>query len=74
MSRGLAFARFTYRFILGDDWLIAAGVAVAIGATALLANSGVAAWWTMPLAVIALLLSSVRRGSRRAQGNESEVR
>ena len=67
MSYVLAFARFWYEFIVGDDWLIAAGVAVAIGATALLADRGVAAWWVMPLAVIALLLVSVRRGLREAQ-------
>jgi hypothetical protein len=74
MSRVLAFARFWYRFIVGDDWLIAAGVAAAIGVTALLADGGVAAWWAMPLAVIALLVGSVRRGARRAPRNESEVR
>ena len=74
MSRVLAVARFWYRFILGDDWLIAAGVAAAIGVTALLADGGVAAWWAMPLAVVTLLVVSVRRGSRRAQRNESEVR
>jgi hypothetical protein len=67
VSYVLAFARFWYEFIVGDDWLIAAGVAVAIGATALLADRGVAAWWVMPLAVIALLLGSVRRGLRAAQ-------
>jgi hypothetical protein len=74
MSRVRAFARFWYGFIFGDDWLIAAGVAAAIGVTALLADGGVAAWWVMPLAVIALLVGSVRRGSRRAPRNESEVR
>ena len=74
MSRVLAFGRFWYGFILGDDWLIAAGVAAAIGITALLADGGVAAWWVMPLAVIALLAGSVRRGTRRAQRSESEVR
>jgi hypothetical protein len=73
MSRVLGFARFWYRFILGDDWVIAVGVAAAIGVTALLADGGLAAWWVMPLAVIALLVGSVRRGSRRAQRNESEV-
>jgi hypothetical protein len=67
VSYVLAFARFWYEFIVGDDWLIAAGVAVAIGATALLADRGVAAWWVMPPAVIALLLVSVRRGLREAQ-------
>ena len=74
MNRVLAFGRFWYGFILGDDWLIAAGVAVAIAITALLADGGVAAWWVMPLAVITLLMGSVRRGSRRARRNESEVR
>jgi hypothetical protein len=74
VSRVLAFARFAYGFIFGDDWLIAAGVAVAIGLTALLADGGVAAWWVMPLAAITLLVGSVRRGSRRARRNESEVR
>ena len=74
MSRVLAFGRFWYGFILGDDWLIAAGVAAAIGITALLADGGVAAWWVMPLAVVSLLAGSVRRGTRRAQRSESEVR
>jgi hypothetical protein len=74
MSRALAFGRFWYGFILGDDWLIATGVAAAIGTTALLVDGGVAAWWVMPLAVIALLVGSVRRDSRRAQRSESEVR
>jgi hypothetical protein len=74
VSRVLAFARFWYGFIFGEDWLIAAGVAVAIGVTALLADGGVAAWWVMPLAVITLLVGSVRRGSHRARKNESEVR
>jgi hypothetical protein len=74
VSRVLAFARFWYGFIFGDDWRIAAGVAAAIGVTALLADAGVAAWWVMPLAVTALLVGSVRRGSRRARRNESEVR
>ena len=74
MSRVLAFARFWYGFILGDDWVIAVGVAAAIGVTALLADGGVAAWWEMPLAAITLLVGSVRRGSRRARRNESEVR
>jgi hypothetical protein len=74
VSRVRAFARFWYGFIFGDDWLIAAGVAAAIGVTALLADGGVAAWWVMPLAVITLLVGSVRRGSRRERRNESEVR
>ncbi len=48
-------------FIVGDDWITAAGVVVALGATALVAGTGAAAWWVMPLAVIALLAASLAR-------------
>jgi hypothetical protein len=61
----LAFLRFWYDFIVGDDWLIAVGVVTAIALTALIADRAVAAWWVMPLLVIGLLVGSVRRGSRR---------
>jgi hypothetical protein len=52
-------------FVVGDDWLVALGVAVAIAATALVADSTVAAWWVLPVAVVALLLDSLRRAARR---------
>ena len=48
--------RFLYEFLVGDDWRIAAGVAVALTATALLEW-----WWVLPLAVAALLALSVSR-------------
>jgi hypothetical protein len=48
-------------FVVGDDWIAAAGVSVAIGTTAILAGLGVAAWWVMPIAVIAVLGASLRR-------------
>ena len=38
-------------FVVGDDWITAAGVAVAIAITAVVASSGAAAWWVMPIAV-----------------------
>jgi hypothetical protein len=57
-----AFGRFWYDFVIGDDWVIAVGVVVALALTALLADRGVDAWWAMPLAVIALLAGSLRRG------------
>jgi hypothetical protein len=55
------FARFWYDFIVGDDWTIAVGVIVALGATALLAHNGLAGWWVMPLAVAVLLAFSLWR-------------
>jgi hypothetical protein len=50
-------------FIVGDDWVTAAGVVVALGATALIADS-TTAWWVMPVAVLALLAFSLRRAVR----------
>jgi hypothetical protein len=50
-----------WEFVVGDDWRTAAGVAPALGVTALLASAGVAAWWVMPLAVLGLLGLSLRR-------------
>jgi hypothetical protein len=59
-----AFGRFWWDFIVGDDWRVAGGLAVALGLTAVLTHSGVNAWWLMPLAVGALLAGSVWRASR----------
>jgi hypothetical protein len=57
----VGFLRFWYDFIVGDDWRIALSVAVAIGLTAVLVSWGITAWWLMPIAVVAILLSSLRR-------------
>jgi hypothetical protein len=50
-----------WEFVVGDDWRTAAGVVLALALTAILAGAGVAAWWVMPLAVLALLVLSLRR-------------
>jgi hydrogenase/urease accessory protein HupE len=55
------FGRFWWSFVVGDDWLAALGVVIAIGATAALAAEDVAAWWLMPIAVVAVLYVSLRR-------------
>jgi hypothetical protein len=48
-------------FVVGDDWVTAVGVVVALAATAVIAAAGVAAWWVMPVAVVTLLWLSLRR-------------
>jgi uncharacterized membrane protein (DUF441 family) len=63
MRRVEAFARFLWDFVVGDDWQIALGVIVGIAITALLAGSGVSAWWVLPVLVAALLAFSVWRAA-----------
>jgi hypothetical protein len=53
-----AFGRFWYRFIVGDDWMIAASIVVGLLAVLVLHRLGVDAWWLMhPLVVATLTLS-----------------
>lgn len=59
------FVAFWYDFVVGDDWTVAVGVIVALVVTALLARSGVPAWWLLPIAVVALLGASVWRVARQ---------
>jgi hypothetical protein len=53
-----------WEFVVGDDPWIALGVVIALGATALIAGAGAAAWWVMPVAALALLALSLRRAAR----------
>jgi hypothetical protein len=64
LKRIVAFGRFWWDFVVGDDWRAGLGVAIAIGATAALAHDGVAAWWLLPLAVLLVLYVSLRRAIR----------
>ena len=58
------FGRFWWDFVVGDDWVAAALVVIAIGATAAVAASDIATWWVMPLAVLVVLAVSLRRAAR----------
>ena len=59
------FVRFWWNFIVGDDWRVAAGVAVALAVTGLLTHFGVNAWWLLPAAVAVVLALSLRRAADR---------
>jgi len=63
MRRVRGFLLGVWDFIVGDDWRTALGVVLALGLTALLADAGVSAWWVMPLAVLGLLVQSIRRAA-----------
>jgi hypothetical protein len=58
------FARFWYHFIIGDDWTVAATIAIALVVTWLLHTAGVDAWWLPPLAAVAVVGASLRRLSK----------
>ncbi len=66
MSYIRAFGAFWWDFIVGDDWVVAAGVAAALGLTAFLAHREIAAWWVLPAAVVLVLAVSLRRATRRS--------
>lgn len=57
-------ALWVWAFVVGDDWVTAAGVIVGLGVTAVVATAGASAWWVMPIAVIGLLALSLRRAAR----------
>jgi hypothetical protein len=48
-------------FVIGDDWRVAARLAVALLATWGLVEAGVAAWWLLPLAVLYATVRSLHR-------------
>jgi hypothetical protein len=64
MKRVESFLRFLWDFVVGDDWRIAAGVVVALGVTALVADTDVAAWWVLPAATALLLAASLWHAAR----------
>ena len=62
-----AFGAFWYDFIIGDDWLVAAGVVIALALTYALSRT-VPAWWLLPLALAVLLPLSLWREAHRRGG------
>ncbi len=74
MRRIRAIALSVWDFIVGDDWLTAAGVVLALGLTAAAAAFGAAAWYVMALAVPIVLWRSLRRagGARPARSPTAE--
>lgn len=62
MSAIAAFGRFWYRFIVGDDWVIAVAVALALVADYVLLRAGYSGWWLLPLVVVCVMAVSLWRG------------
>lgn len=65
MRRLRAFAAFWYEFVVGDDWRIAAAVVLGLGVTSLLVHvAHAAAWWVLPVGVVAGLAGSLWLATR----------
>jgi hypothetical protein len=50
-----------WEFVVGEDWRVALGVLVMLGAIAVVAAIGVPAWWIAPIAILAILHRSIGR-------------
>ncbi len=69
MKRIKAFGAFWYDFIIGDDWQVALGVALALAATFLLSRATTfPLWWLVPAVVVVLLPVSIYRATRGTRG------
>ncbi|BEP13485.1 hypothetical protein acdb102_17960 [Acidothermaceae bacterium B102] len=55
-KRAKAFGAFVYDFVIGDDWVVAAGVVVALALIYVLAHHGYHGVWWLTLAAPAVLL------------------
>jgi len=64
-SRLRAFVAFWYDFVVGDDWVVALGVVVALAVTYAVSRAGSTAWWVVPVAVCLLVPFSLWRATRR---------
>jgi uncharacterized membrane protein len=68
MKAVVAFGRFWYDFIVGDDWTIALAVVFAVATTALVADVTSAAWIVLPVVVTGALTVSIARVAVKRRG------
>ena len=61
----VAFARFWYEFIVGDDWTVALAVLLGLVVTGILNANHLVGWWLMPIIVVIMTGISVQRSSAR---------
>jgi len=60
----VAIGRFLYNFIVGDDWTMAAAVAIGLILSAVLNANHIVAWWLIPVIVVVMLGVTLRRAGR----------
>jgi uncharacterized membrane protein len=59
-----SFGLFWYDFVIGDDWQVAAGIAVGLALTFWIGQVASFSWLLLPVAVLLLLPYSIRRALR----------
>jgi hypothetical protein len=64
MSHLRSFSLFCWNFVVGDDWFVAAGIALVLAVLALLVDRGFDAWWLLPPTVAVVLAGSLRRATQ----------
>lgn len=57
----VSFGKFWYDFVIGDDWLIAALIAVTLCVLTIVHRSSL--WWVLPIVVVLALGASLRRAT-----------
>lgn len=62
MNAVLSFFRFWYDFIIGDDWIVAAAIAVTLALLVIVNQPTL--WWPLPIVVIAVLGLSLWRATK----------
>jgi hypothetical protein len=60
----IGFARFWYDFIIGDDWMIALVIGVALAVLAIVHRAVLC--WVLPIVVVLALGASLWRATRSA--------
>jgi hypothetical protein len=64
--RGIkAVVLFLVDYIVGDDWTVAALIALGLIAAWRLVGAGASAWWLLPLVVLAANVQSLNRAVRK---------
>ena len=61
----VAFGRFWYDFIIGDDWTVAVAVLIGLIVTGILNANHIVGWWLIPIIVVVMTGISVQRTSAR---------
>ena len=64
IARLQAFGAFWYDFVVGDDWRVAAGVAVMLAVVWGVSRTSVPSWWLLPVTVVVVLPLSLWRATR----------